>query len=201
MICLFGATTFCLHLILQSVQHGLAARVRGHSADTHRARQGDRCRIHHQPGDVCGREPDGDSALSIVSVFLLCLAIGVAAEVINGLFVFYARLQSISLSNASATSLIFGGVALYVMPLLPGGAELLTILSGSGRRSQLGAHPRRTPSHSSGSPCANCAWESAVKTCEATNLVHTFPAWANRARALLCRGRFARFVGVVLAAQ
>ncbi len=72
-----------------------------------------------------------DSALSIVSVFLLCLAIGVAAEVINGLFVVYARLQSIIVTLA--TSLIFGGVALYVMPQ-PGGyvpESLLTILSGS----------------------------------------------------------------------
>ena len=72
-----------------------------------------------------------DSALSIVSVFLLCLAIGVAAEVINGLFVVYARLQSIIVTLA--TSLIFGGVALYVMPQ-PGGyvpESLLTMLSGS----------------------------------------------------------------------
>ena len=72
-----------------------------------------------------------DSALSIASVFLLCLAIGVAAEVINGLFVVYARLQSIIVTLA--TSLIFGGVALYVMPQ-PGGyvpESLLTILSGS----------------------------------------------------------------------
>jgi ribose transport system permease protein len=72
-----------------------------------------------------------DSALSIVTVFLLCIAIGVAAEVINGLFVVYARLQSIIVTLA--TSLIFGGVALYVMPQ-PGGyvpESLLTILSGS----------------------------------------------------------------------
>jgi ribose transport system permease protein len=72
-----------------------------------------------------------DSALSIVSVFLLCLAVGVAAEVINGLFVVYARLQSIIVTLA--TSLIFGGIALYVMPQ-PGGyvpESLLTILSGS----------------------------------------------------------------------
>jgi len=49
-----------------------------------------------------------------VAVFLLCLAIGVAAEVNQRLFVVYARLQSIIVTLA--TSLIFGGVALYVMP-------------------------------------------------------------------------------------
>jgi ribose transport system permease protein len=72
-----------------------------------------------------------DSTLSIVSVFLLCVAIGVAAEVVNGLFVVYARLQSIIVTLA--TSLIFGGLALYVMPQ-PGGyvpESLLPILSDS----------------------------------------------------------------------
>jgi ribose transport system permease protein len=72
-----------------------------------------------------------DSAVSIVGVFLLCVAIGVAAEAINSLFVVYARLQSIIVTLA--TSLIFGGIALYIMPE-PGGyvpESLLTILSGS----------------------------------------------------------------------
>jgi ribose transport system permease protein len=72
-----------------------------------------------------------DSALSIVTVFLLCLAIGVAAEAVNAVFVVYARLQSIIVTLA--TSLIFSGIALYVMPQ-PGGYvpdSLLTALSGS----------------------------------------------------------------------
>ena len=72
-----------------------------------------------------------DSAVSIVGVFVLCVAIGVAAEAINGLLVVYARLQSIIVTLA--TSLIFGGIALYIMPE-PGGyvpESLLTMLSGS----------------------------------------------------------------------
>ncbi len=72
-----------------------------------------------------------DSALSIVSVLLLCLAVGVAAELVNGVLVVYARLQSIIVTLA--TSLIFGGIALYVMPQ-PGGyvpESLLRVLSGS----------------------------------------------------------------------
>ena len=72
-----------------------------------------------------------DSAVSMVGVFVLCLAIGVAAETINGLLVVYARLQSIIVTLA--TSLIFGGIALYIMPE-PGGyvpESLLTMLSGS----------------------------------------------------------------------
>ena len=59
-----------------------------------------------------------DSGLSIAEVVILCALIGMAAGAINGAFVVFARLQSIIVTLA--TSLVFGGVALYVMPQ-PGG--------------------------------------------------------------------------------
>jgi ribose transport system permease protein len=70
-----------------------------------------------------------DSGLSIAGVTILCLLIGMAAGALNGLFVVYARLQSIIVTLAS--SLIFGGIALYIMPQ-PGGyvpESLLTFVS------------------------------------------------------------------------
>jgi len=60
-----------------------------------------------------------DSGWSIAGVVALCLLIGMAAGALNGALVVYARLQSIIVTLA--TSLIFGGLALFVMPQ-PGGS-------------------------------------------------------------------------------
>jgi ribose transport system permease protein len=59
-----------------------------------------------------------DSGWSIAGVVVLCVLIGMAAGAINGALVVFARLQSIIVTLA--TSLVFGGLALYVMPQ-PGG--------------------------------------------------------------------------------
>jgi ribose transport system permease protein len=59
-----------------------------------------------------------DSGWSVAGVIVLCILIGMAAGAINGALVVFARLQSIIVTLA--TSLIFSGIALYVMPQ-PGG--------------------------------------------------------------------------------
>jgi ribose transport system permease protein len=59
-----------------------------------------------------------DSGWSIAGVVVLCVLIGMVAGAINGSLVVFARLQSIIVTLA--TSLIFSGLALYVMPQ-PGG--------------------------------------------------------------------------------
>jgi len=72
-----------------------------------------------------------DSGLSIATSVALCLLIGMACGAVNGAFVVYARLQSIIVTLA--TSLVFGGIALFIMPQ-PGGyipESFSSVLTGS----------------------------------------------------------------------
>ncbi|HET6487832.1 MAG TPA: hypothetical protein VFH83_15500, partial [Spirochaetia bacterium] len=59
-----------------------------------------------------------DSAVSIVGILLLSVALGLAIGVINGAFVVFARLQSIIVTLAMSS--ILSGIALYILPE-PGG--------------------------------------------------------------------------------